>query len=157
MPSPTAGPADLHLWQIAAARDLIIFFGVAFSLWVVYRLGDIFLPVFLALILAHIINPFVTLMEQRWRWPRPLTISLILVGFALSLLGLFAWLGPVLYEQSTMLVNRLPDYLGALAAAYGIESEMSSINSTRPFADFKSIPNKWSASCSERPAGQLES
>jgi len=46
MPSPTAGPADLHLWQIAAARDLIIFFGVAFSLWVVYRLGDIFLPVF---------------------------------------------------------------------------------------------------------------
>ena len=122
MPSPTAGPADLHLWQIAAARDLIIFFGVAFSLWVVYRLGDIFLPVFLALILAHIINPFVTLMEQRWRWPRPLTISLILVGFALSLLGLFAWLGPVLYEQSTMLVNRLPDYLGALAAAYGIES-----------------------------------
>jgi len=88
----------------------------------VYRLGDIFLPVFLALILAHIINPFVTLMEQRWRWPRPLTISLILVGFALSLLGLFAWLGPVLYEQSTMLVNRLPDYLGALAAAYGIES-----------------------------------
>jgi len=105
MPSPTAGPADLHLWQIAAARDVIIFFGVAFSLWVVYRLGDIFLPVFLALILAHIINPFVTLMEQRWRWPRPLTISLILVGFALSLLGLLAWLGPVLYEQSTMLVN----------------------------------------------------
>jgi predicted PurR-regulated permease PerM len=122
MPSPTAGPADLHLWQIAAARDIIIFSGVAFSLWVVYRLGDIFLPVFLALILAHIINPFVTLMEQRWRWPRPLTISLILVGFTLSLLGLFAWLGPVLYQQSTMLVNRLPDYLGALAATYGIES-----------------------------------
>lgn len=120
--APTSGPAELHLWQIAAARDIIIFFGVAFTVWVVYRLGDIFLPVFLALILAHIINPFVTLMERSWRWPRPLTISLILTAVALSLAGLFAWLGPVLYEQSTMLVNRLPDYLRALTAAYGVES-----------------------------------
>ena len=42
--------------------------------------------------------------------------------FALSLIGLFAWLGPLLYEQSTMLVNKLPDYLRKLGAAYGIAS-----------------------------------
>ncbi|HSF56675.1 MAG TPA: AI-2E family transporter [Candidatus Binatia bacterium] len=120
--SPAAGPAELHLWQIAAARDITIILGAAFTVWVVYRLGDIFLPVLLALILAHIINPFVTLMERRWGWARPLTISLILTAITLSLIGLFAWLGPILYEQSTMLANRLPDYLRTLTAAYGVES-----------------------------------
>jgi hypothetical protein len=75
MPSPTVGPADRHLWQIAAARDIIILSGVASALWIAYWLGDVFVPVFLALILAHIINPFVTLMERRWGWPRPLPIN----------------------------------------------------------------------------------
>jgi predicted PurR-regulated permease PerM len=121
-PSRRAADADRHLWQITAVRDLLIFSGVGLLLWFVYRLGDIFLPLFLALILAHIINPFVTMMERRWKWPRPLTILLILTAFILSLLGLFAWLGPLLYGQSTMLVNRLPDYLRALAATYNIES-----------------------------------
>jgi predicted PurR-regulated permease PerM len=121
-PSRQAADADRHLWQITAVRDLLIFWGVGLLLWFVYRLGDIFLPLFLSLILAHIINPFVTMMERRWRWPRPLTILLILTAFILSLLGLFAWLGPLLYGQSTMLVNRLPDYLRALAATYNIES-----------------------------------
>ena len=120
--SPRPAPAELHLWQIAVARDIIILLGVAFTAWVVYQLRDIFLPVFLALILAHIINPFVTLIERRWGWARPLTISLILAAVTLCLVGLFLWLGPVLYEQSTMLVNRLPQYLAALTATYGVDS-----------------------------------
>ena len=103
-------------------RDLTILLLAALLLWFVYRLGDVFMPVFLAFILAQIVNPFVTLMERRWRWPRPLTISLILIVVTLSLVALFAWLGPILYEQSTMLLNKLPDYARALAANYGIET-----------------------------------
>jgi predicted PurR-regulated permease PerM len=114
-----AGP---HLWQIAAVRDIMIVSGAVFCLWLLYLLADIFLPVFLALILAHIINPFVTLMERRWHWPRPLTIVLILIAITLSLMGVLSWIGPVLYEQSTTLGAKLPDYLRALAATYGIES-----------------------------------
>jgi predicted PurR-regulated permease PerM len=114
-----AGP---HLWQIAAVRDIMILSGAVFCLWLLYLLADIFLPVFLALILAHIINPFVTLMERRWHWPRPLTIVLILIAITLSLMGVLSWIGPVLYEQSTTLGAKLPDYLRALAATYGIES-----------------------------------
>jgi predicted PurR-regulated permease PerM len=103
-------------------RDVLIVLGSICALWFLYALRDIFLPVFWALILAHVINPFVALMEQRWGWPRPLTISAILTLITASLLGLFIWLGPLLYEQSTMLVNRLPTYLNTLAATYGIES-----------------------------------
>jgi predicted PurR-regulated permease PerM len=79
--------------------------------------------VFVALILAHVINPFVTLMERRWRWPRPLTVTLILVSLTVALAGLFAWLGPVLYNQATALAANLPGYLRTLAATYGVESE----------------------------------
>jgi predicted PurR-regulated permease PerM len=61
-------------------------------------------------------------MERRWAWPRPLTISVILTGIILSLAGLFAWLGPILYSQATMLVARLPDYLRTLGATYDIDS-----------------------------------
>ena len=121
-PARSTSTPDRHLWEIAAVRDLAILLLAALLLWFVYRLGDIFMPVFLALILAQIVNPFVTLMERRWRWPRPLTISLILILVTLSLVALFAWLGPVLYEQSTMLINKLPDYARALAANYGIQT-----------------------------------
>jgi predicted PurR-regulated permease PerM len=121
-PARSGGTADRHLWEIAAVRDLFILLLAALVLWLVYRLSDVFMPVFLALVLAHIVNPFVTLLEWKWRWPRPLTISFIFVLIGLSLVALFAWLGPVLYEQSTMLVNRLPDYVRALSAAYGIET-----------------------------------
>jgi predicted PurR-regulated permease PerM len=117
----TAG-IERHLWQIPAMCDVLIVLGSVCALWFLYALRDIFLPVFLALILAHVINPFVTLMERRWAWPRPLTISGILTVIAASVLGLFIWLGPVLYEQSTMLVNKFPTYLNTLAATYGVES-----------------------------------
>jgi predicted PurR-regulated permease PerM len=104
-------------------RDVIIFLGLILCLWLLYLLADIFLPVFLALILAHIINPFVTFMERRWGWPRPLTIVLILIAITLSLIGVLSWIGPILYEQSTMLGAKLPDYLRVLAATYSIDSE----------------------------------
>jgi len=56
-PARVVGTADRHLWEIAAVRDLFVLLLVASLLWVVYRLNDVFLPVFLALILADVINP----------------------------------------------------------------------------------------------------
>jgi predicted PurR-regulated permease PerM len=61
-------------------------------------------------------------MEERWKWPRPLTAILLLTLVSLAFIGVFAWLGPILYEQSTMLLNKLPEYLRTLSAAYQIDS-----------------------------------
>jgi predicted PurR-regulated permease PerM len=115
--------ADRHLWQIAPARDLLAILGIGCALWLLHVLSGVVVPVLIALILAHVINPFVTLMERRHRWPRPLTVSCILISLALSLLGLFAWLGPLLYSQTAALAANLPGYLRTLASAYGIESQ----------------------------------
>ena len=47
-PARSFGTADRHLWEIAAVRDLFVLLLVASLLWVVYRLNDVFMPVFLA-------------------------------------------------------------------------------------------------------------
>jgi predicted PurR-regulated permease PerM len=113
--------ADRHLWQIAAARDVLVVIVAGCLLWILYWLGDIFLPIFLAFILADISNPFVTYMERAWGWSRPLTVVLLLTSVTLIIIGLSAWLGPILYDQSMTLTYKLPQYLRTLTAAYEID------------------------------------
>jgi predicted PurR-regulated permease PerM len=109
-----------RLWEIPAVRDLIVIVLVAFALWSLYSLRQIFIPLLIAFLLAHTSNPLITSLEQNWRWPRPLTVTLLLVlsilGFSLVLL----WFGPVLMEQITGLALRLPDYVRTIARRYSI-------------------------------------
>lgn len=111
---------DAHLWQITAARDLLVVVLIGFVLWLLYLLGDIFIPLLIALVLAHVFNPLITWLERKWDWPRPLTAALLLAIVILGSWALFAWLGPLLVSQITDLVQRLPGYLRTLAANYGI-------------------------------------
>jgi predicted PurR-regulated permease PerM len=118
---PRNDPADRHLWQITAARDVIILILIALLLWFLYLLRGIFIPLLLALVLAHVFNPLITLLERKWGCPRPLTIAVLLAVVVLGCSALFAWLGPLLAAQMTDLVLRLPDYLRTLASTYGID------------------------------------
>jgi hypothetical protein len=63
------GTVDRHLWEIAAGRDLFVLLLVVSLLWVAYRLSDVFLPVFLALILAEVINP--NIVRRTWLFQQP--------------------------------------------------------------------------------------
>ena len=127
MPQPTIDSENRHLWQITAARDLIILALIASLLWFLYVLRDIFIPLLLALVLAHVFNPLITWLERKWGCPRPLTIAVLLAIVVLGCSALFAWLGPLLVAQMTDLVLRLPDYLRTLASTYGIDlSELES-------------------------------
>jgi predicted PurR-regulated permease PerM len=111
-----------HLWQIAAARDVVVLVLIAAGLWLIYELRQIFAPLLIALVLAHVFNPVVTSLDEKWRCPRPLTAALLLAIFVLGFVGLLAWLGPLLLAQVTDLARRLPEYLRTLAAAYEIDS-----------------------------------
>ena len=114
-------PASRHLWEITAVREFIVLLLIATSFLVLYLLRDIFLPVFLAFVFAEVFNPFVTFIERKWRWPRPLTIALILALMIAAVIGFFAWLGPVLVDQFIQLAARLPEYIRALAAGHNID------------------------------------
>ena len=121
-PLPPTNPSRArHLWEITAVRDLALILLAVSLLVAVYLLSDIFLPVFLSLLMAHFCNPAITYLERRWRWPRTLTISLILfIGLAL-LAVLLVWLGPLLYEQIVGLITNFPKYLRALAQRFQID------------------------------------
>jgi predicted PurR-regulated permease PerM len=112
---------DPHLWQITAARDLLVVVLIGFLLWLLYLLGDIFIPLLIALVLAHVFNPLITWLERKWGWPRPLTSGVLLAVVVLSCSALFAWLGPLLVAQITDLAVRMPDYVRTLASNYGID------------------------------------
>lgn len=118
---PNADAGNMHLWQITAARDVIFLILIALSFWLLYALSEIFVPLLIALILAHVFNPLVTLLERKWHWPRPLTVSLVLAIVVVACSALVAWLGPLLLAQITDLARRLPDYLRTLASGYNLD------------------------------------
>ena len=112
---------ERHLWEITPTCDLLIFLVVVSLFWFVYTLGEIFLPLFIALILAEVFNPLITRLETRRRWPRPLTISLLLGIVTVGVIAFFLWLGPLLFEQFSQLIRALPDYMNALAKSYNLD------------------------------------
>ena len=119
--SPDHEIARQHLWQIPAAREFLGLVVIALFLWLLYELRGIFIPLLIALILAHIFNPLVTFLNEKWRWPRPLTAAILLAIFVFGFAGFLAWLGPLLLQQITDLVSRLPAYLRTLATTYNID------------------------------------
>lgn len=112
---------DRHLWETKIFLELLVLVLIFFLAWAIYTLSDVFLPVFLALVLAEVFNPAITYMEAAWRVPRPLTISVLLLALLVGLFAFFVWLGPLLFQQFSQLVAKLPDYLTALAGRYDFE------------------------------------
>jgi predicted PurR-regulated permease PerM len=92
------------------------------TLWFVYELRGVFLPILVALGLAYLFHPLITRAQRQWKWPRPLTITLILILFAAAVAAFLAWLGPLLMDQVQTLARKAPQYLQAVSGRYGIEA-----------------------------------
>jgi predicted PurR-regulated permease PerM len=121
LPTPPRAAADRHIWQIVGIRDLLFFGLTVFLLWFGYYLRGVFTPVLVALMLAYLADPIIDYAEERLRLPRPISVAIVLVVLVLSLVGLGAWLGPLLIEQSQALAKKAPQYLQSLSGRYGIE------------------------------------
>jgi predicted PurR-regulated permease PerM len=110
-PEPSRSLAELHIWQIAAVRDVFwIGLGLAILLFT-YYLRSIFTPVLIGLVLAYIFNPLISHLEHRWRVPRPITISMLLGFLLVIFLGMVAWVVPMLVEQTVSLIGHIPGYI----------------------------------------------
>jgi predicted PurR-regulated permease PerM len=121
MKRQTESAADRHLWEITPLLELVLLLILFFVAWLVYFLGNVFLPLLLALILAEVTNPGITYLEQHRGWPRPVTIALLLSVIVIGLLSFFTWLGPLLFDQLTQLIAAIPGYLSTLGATYNVE------------------------------------
>lgn len=123
MQTGSKGP---HLWDIQAVIDAFLLFLLAIAIWAVYALRGIFIPLLVGLGLAYLFNPLITWLEKRWRMPRPLSITLVLLLFTIASAAFIAWLGPLLIQQAQTLATKAPEYIRTLGGRHGIElNEMS--------------------------------
>src|ERR1044071_4068189 len=72
---------ERHLWEMTAVKDLFYIAAAGILGWAIYELSGIFLPVFVALVLAYLANPVIRYTERMWGWPRPLSAALFLLLF----------------------------------------------------------------------------
>jgi predicted PurR-regulated permease PerM len=119
---------DRHLWEIRPIRDLFIFGVIAGLLWSFYTLHTVFLPVFIALLFAYLVNPFVDYAFTHWGVPRPLTVGILMFLLALALIGIGLWLVPLVIEQTQTLIQKIPVYARSLSQRYDTLLSGSSFN-----------------------------
>ncbi len=127
-PAPSSSPneplsnkpgIDRHLWEIRPVRDLFILGAIAVLLWFLFALPTVFLPVFVALLFAYLVNPIVEYASAHWSIPRPLTVSVVILLLALTGVGIGLWFVPLLIEQTQALIHKIPVYADSLSQRYG--------------------------------------
>lgn len=74
--------------------------------WFLKAIAVILLPFILGGIMAYLFDPLADRMEKSMK--RPYATVLITFGFFSVLVALLSWLGPLLYEQLTQLIAKVP-------------------------------------------------
>jgi predicted PurR-regulated permease PerM len=103
MSQPTRQVFDLSIMTI------IKFFLVVIFLVFLYMIKEVLAILFVALIFASAVDPWVDAME-RIKFPRWLSILLIYIGFILIVVSVVFLLIPPIVEQVSQLANNFPEY-----------------------------------------------
>ncbi len=121
-PSFSSKPLNrLHLWDFTAFRDLLIIVLVIAILWLGYQLQTVVVPVLAGLGLAYLTDPLLDYVENNWKFPRWLAIAVMIFLLCGLVIGLVFWIGPILADQTHLLIERIPTYLSFLADRHGVQ------------------------------------
>jgi predicted PurR-regulated permease PerM len=82
-------------------------------LWLLGRAAEIFLLLFLAILIALYLGAVTDQLHHRLRVPRRLAFAAAVFASLAALVGLFALLVPPVVDQTQQLIAVLPNYLGA--------------------------------------------
>jgi len=118
-PGPGKPTVERHLWEITAVRDVMTLALGCVLIWALYSLRSIFIPIFIAIILSYLANPLIRMAERKWSFPRPLSVSLLLLFFSLATAALIIGIGPLVTEQVQTLVRKTPVYAERLSQWFG--------------------------------------
>lgn len=80
-PDDTRSLLDVHVWKIQAVRDVLLVVAVLAILRLGYQMSAITVPLLVALGLAYLFEPLISLLQHRWRWRRTTAVSVILAAF----------------------------------------------------------------------------
>lgn len=92
---------------------LVIFFfnKISFVLnpfWAFFN--AIFPPILLATLQYYLMNPVVDFLQERWRIPRAVTITVLFILIVLLLVWLLNWIVPIVQRQMQSLIKHWPQY-----------------------------------------------
>ncbi len=102
-------------WSTTTKR-IVVIGSVILVFLLLDRIGDLWRPITLSLILAYIINPLADMMTRRLRLPRTLAVALIYLGVIALIIIIPALLVPPLITQIEGLVDSIPDLIDELGA-----------------------------------------
>jgi predicted PurR-regulated permease PerM len=77
------------------------------------------------MLFAYLANPMIGAAERRWSWPRPLTVSLLLVGVTALTAGMVAVIGPLVSSQIQTLAKNMPTYASWLTRRFAFVDHFS--------------------------------
>ncbi len=86
---------------------LYLFLILAIIVWLLFKLGPVLQPFYIAALLAYLSNPLVDRL-QRWRVPRILGVILVFILMLSILIGLGLFLVPLITEQINQLLRKIP-------------------------------------------------
>ena len=101
----------LHLWQIQWVRDLLLIVIGVCTLWLGYAMRDITIPLLVALLLAYLFEPLISLLADNPKFPlgRIPVISGILLLLTAGILIVLAVTIPLVISQTSSLVHEVQD------------------------------------------------
>jgi predicted PurR-regulated permease PerM len=94
-------------FKLAPVLTAVVF--TILLLWMVGRTAEVFLLLFIAIILSLYLGAVRDLLVQKARVPERLAFFLAVVGTVVAIAGLFALLVPPVLEQTRQLITVLPD------------------------------------------------
>ncbi len=97
--------ADRHLWQIQPLRDLTWILILVLLFWLGYAMREVTVPLLVAILLTYLFAPVVSLLERRFRFPRPLAAGAILGVGGFAVLLALALTVPLAVTQTTSFID----------------------------------------------------
>ncbi|MDG2029364.1 MAG: AI-2E family transporter [Phycisphaerales bacterium] len=118
--------ADRHLWQIQPIRDAAWIFVLVFVMWLGYAMRSVTVPLLVALLLAYLFEPLISMMQHRLKFPRPLAVGSVLGVGGIALLLVIGLTVPLVVGQTMSFVDAISKgkYTNAInhAVSYAPES-----------------------------------
>jgi predicted PurR-regulated permease PerM len=125
-----------------APRTIVSVMVAVATIWLLSRIWQIVLILAIALILAGSLSPVVEWLEQR-RMPRPLALTLILLGMILGILGLAVLVAPALASEAGSFLQSAPatqaQIANVLQQVPALSGEADVIRSATPDAVLKPL------------------
>ena len=111
-PDPDAEPphedlARMHFWRIQSVRDILVIVLALTVVWLGYRMSAITVPLLVALGLAYLFEPVISVLQRKLKWQRTAAVSLILGLFMTGVILVAVPVGVVVVGQTASFVRNV--------------------------------------------------